>query len=69
MKQYYFITYSWRFKGLSHNEIMNGVIDTSPMQSILDFKDSYAAEQYTDYKILFAMPITKEDFDKYDNKL
>jgi len=60
-KQYFFLSYAWRYRSVDSFEIANVVIDRSPLEELDSWKE-YKEEM----KLLFYKEITKEEFEKFD---
>lgn len=64
---YYFITYMWKNSQMAQYSTENAVIDASPLQTILDWKE-IDDDTKAEYKLLFYTEITKDEFEKYDGE-
>jgi len=68
-KEYYFITYIWKNSQMREYSTENAVINTNPLQTILDWENlERETDKKADYKLLFYAEITKEEFDKYEGE-
>lgn len=59
---YFFITYVWRTYSKDRFEIVNDVIDRSPLEELDSWKNKFKEEM----KLLFYKEISKEEFEKFE---